>query len=427
MRRTLLAGALTASLLLLACGDDPAPSEPEPDLDLRERFELEPVGEVPHPPDNPPVAERIELGRLVFFDPILGGEKDVACGTCHHPDFGFADGRALGAGTSGVGLGPEREISRSAITGHEIEEEPRNSPTILNAALNGAGSPIPSFRGFQFWDGRTRGLEEQAEKPITSRVEMRGDAYTATESQDSVLARLRSIEQYRHLFREAFPDAAEDVDAGRREHLIDLDTYGRAIGAYERELVAVRSPYDRWLDGEEGAMTELQKEGLELFFTKAKCGACHLGPMFSNFQFMVNGVPQTGPGKDVIPGDDTGREEDSEDPSDRYAFRTPTLRNVELTAPFMHDGFFETLEEVVQFYNAGARPRHEEITDLMLPIELRDPLDLTAHEVDALVAFMEALTDPGAEIPQRLLTVPESVPSGLTPVFGVRADESGSR
>lgn len=421
------AGSAIVFVIWVACEDAVTPSSPTPEpveeppaADLRARFELEPVGSVPYPPDNTRNPDRIELGRLLFFDPILGGEKDVACGTCHHPKFTFADGRQFGAGTSGVGLGPDRTVSRSSVTGDSIHLEPRNSPTVLNAAFNGLGSSESSHIGLQFWDGRVEGLEEQATKPITSRVEMRGDAYSQETAQDSVMKRLRSIEGYRRWFREAFPVVASELDAGRRDALIDLDTYGRALAAYERELVAVNSPYDRWLAGDDDAMTELQKVGLELFFTKAKCAACHSGPMFSNFEFIVNGVPQVGVGKDTISGDDTGREEHTRDSADRYAFRTPTIRNVELTAPYMHDGVFETLDEVVHFYNAGARPRHREITDDMLPDVLREPLGLTMDEVNALVAFMKALTDPGTEIPERLLTVPDSVPSGLEPVFGVR-------
>jgi cytochrome c peroxidase len=406
-------------LVLAGCRDGPAgPPGPSPDDELRQRFGLVALGEIPYPPDNPQLADRIALGRLLFFDPILSGEKDVACGACHHPSFAFADGRQFSAGVSGVGLGPNRVVSVSAITGLPIELEPRNSNTVLNAAFNADEGGLPSHLGFQFWDGRVRGLEEQARGPIASRVEMAGDAYPAEVARDSVVARLRGVAEYVLLFREAFPTEAALL-AGAE--VISMDTYGRAVAAYERELVTRNSPFDRYARGENGALTQDQKRGLEVFFTKAGCANCHGGAMFSDFRFHVVGVPQEGVGKAVIPGDDTGREEHTASLADRYTFRTPTLRNVELTAPFMHDGVFDTLEEVVRFYDQGAQPRHPAISDDLVDPLVRAPLLLTDEEIQAIVAFMEALTDPGTALDPVLLTVPASVPSGLEPVFGVRA------
>lgn len=411
--------SLTLLLVAVGCRDGPAgPSGPGPDDELRRRFDLRALGEIPHPPDNPRFAARIALGRLLFFDPILSGEKDVACGACHHPTLAFADGRQFGAGASGVGLGPDRVVSASLLTGLPIGLEPRNSPTVLNAAFNADEAGLPSHLGFQFWDGRVRGLEEQARVPITSRTEMAGDAYPAEVARDSVVARLRGLDEYVRLFRGAFP-----TEAGRLagSEIISMDTYGRAVAAYERELVTRNSPFDRYARGEDGALTQQQKRGLELFFTEAGCASCHGGPMFSDFRFHVLGVPQEGGGKVVIPGDDTGREEHTSSLADRYAFRTPTLRNTELTAPYMHDGVFVTLEDVVRFYDQGALPRHPAVSDALLDPLVRDPLSLTNEEVRALVEFLKALTDPGTALDPVLLTVPESVPSGLAPVFGVRA------
>jgi len=146
--------------------------------------------------------------------------------------------------------------------------------------------------------------------------------------------------------------------------------------------------------------------------------------MFNDYRFIVQGVPQQGPGKDVIPEDDTGREEATLDPADRFAFRNLTLRNIELTAPYMHDGVFSTLEEVVHFYNDGAHPRHPSVTDDLLDPTLQGPLNLAPDEIRALVAFMKTLTDPGTALDPELITVPETVPSGLPPVFGVAALEA---
>ncbi|HSG99118.1 MAG TPA: cytochrome c peroxidase [candidate division Zixibacteria bacterium] len=391
--------------------------------ELRERFALKPLPAIPYPPDNPARQERISLGRLLFFDPILGGEKDVACGTCHHPDFAFADSRQFGAGVSGSGLGSNRILGNSAITNNPITDEPRNTPTCFNTGFNADESGMPSHDGFQFWDGRVKSLEDQAVKPITSRVEMRGDAYSDVDALDSVLARLREIPEYVTRFQAGFP--AEALVAAPPEMVIDSLNYARAIASYERELVTRNSRYDQFVTGDDNALTAQELQGLELFHTKAKCAVCHSGPMFSDFEFVVQGVPQEGPGKDMAPGDDLGRQEFTGAAVDKYAFRTPTLRNAELTPPYMHDGVFETLEEVLRFYNDGASPRHPLVTNAMLDPDLTAPLGLTEEEMQALVAFMRSLTDDGTALPRWLVTVPERVPSGLMPVFGVGDPGSG--
>lgn len=408
--------AVLCCWLVAACAD--GPSGPSADDALRERFGLTPLGETPRAPGDPRLVARIELGRLLFFDPVLGGEKDVACGTCHHPAFGFADGRQFSAGVSGVGLGPARVVSASAVTGEPVGLTGRNSPTVLNAAFNAGADGRPSHLGLQFWDGRAVGLEAQARGPLASRTEMAGDAYPGAEAEDSVVMRLRSIAEYVQRFRAAFPaEAAQQPGAA----VITIETYARAVAAYQRELVTHESPFDRYARGDDGALSAQQKLGLELFFTRAKCANCHTGPMFSDFAFRVVGVPQQGVGGRVIAGDDAGREEHTGSAADRYRFRTPTLRNVELTAPYMHDGVFATLEDVVRFYDDGGQPRHAAVSDATIDPLVRDPLNLTAAEIAAVVDFMEALTDPGTGLDPLLLAVPQSVPSGLPPVFGVSA------
>lgn len=408
----------------VSCGTDPESTDPEEDL--RDRFGLETLSPVIFPDDNQQNAARSALGRLLFYDPILSGERDVSCGTCHHPDFAFSDGRQFSAGVSGVGLGPGRTLSRSAVSGDSIPETPRNAQSVLNAAHSIGLDGLPAADAPMFWDGRAAGLEAQALMPIASRTEMRGDAFPGTEGEaaavalDSILARLRAIPEYTLLFRGAFPDEATAYDAGSRAELVDASTLGRAIGAYERQLVSADSPYDRFVNGDGEALTDTQKHGLELFFTKGHCSVCHSDPTFHSFGFLVTGTPAAGSGKDVIPGDDTGREEHTRNPADRYAFKVPLLRNVELTAPYMHAGVFGTLEEVVRFYNAGAEPRHPGVTDAMLETSVRTPLGLTDAEIDALVAFLRSLTDPGTgTLDPALLSVPAAVPSGLTPVFGL--------
>lgn len=405
------------TFILAGCGEAtvaPDAGVPNPDS-LRARFDLRPLESVSYPPDNPYDPNRVALGRLLFYDPILSGERDVACGTCHHPDFAFADGRPLGVGAGGTGLGPGRASGVSAISGEPIGPEPRNAMTVLNAAFATDVDGNATHLGPMFWDGRGSGLEEQALIPIASRVEMRGDAYPSHVALDSVLARLNAIEEYRSRFAAAFPLAP----AGEA---ISAQNLGRAVAAYERELVSGDSPFDRFARGDDAALSDDQLVGLELFFGRAKCFVCHRGASLTNFQFMVSGVPPSGPGKPTIPGDDLGREEHTGLAEDRYHFKVPSLRNVELTAPYMHNGVLETLDDVVRFYNEGAQPRHPAVTTEDLEVVLQGRLDLTPREMDALVAFLTSLTDPGAGIPAELTTVPAAVPSGLPPVFGIGAD-----
>ncbi|MCC6475861.1 hypothetical protein IT157_02290 [bacterium] len=415
------------SFALIGCSDDDDSATSAP-VSLRERFDLQPLGPIPYPPNNPPMQERISLGRFLFYDPILGGEKDVACATCHHPDFAFGDRRQLPVGTGGTGgLGPDRILGNSSVSGEPVGFTPRNSPTVFNTAYAADANGIATHNGFMFWDGRMNSLEMQATGPIGSRVEMRGDAYPGTDEEagasalDSVVNRLRAIDEYVQRFRQAFPEEAAEWDAGTREHVIDSSSYGRAMASYERELVTRNSPYDRYVAGDEDAMTTSQLRGLELFHTKARCAECHTGAMFSNYEFEVVAAPQEGPGKAVIAGDDCGREEFTLSSADRFAFRVPTLRNVELTPPYMHDGVFETLEQVVNFFNDGCNPRHPGVSDDLLAEEVREPLGLTATEMQDLVEFLKSLTDPGTDLPEMLLTVPDHVPSGLPPVFGLGA------
>ena len=328
-----------------------------------------------------------------------------------------------------------------------LEDYAQASPVMYDAGFPGLGSVeyiidnitadlvtldpsgTPSFLAPMFWDGRATGLEQQALAPISSRVEMRGDAFPGSESEaravalDSILERIRNIPEYVTQFREAFAfegaDTAQTVVIGSR--------LARALAAYERELVTTNSAYDRFVVGDDDALNPAQRRGLEIFFTKGKCTLCHRGAMFSNFLFRVTASPQEGPGKTVIPGDDTGREEHTGRPEDRYAFRVPSLRNVELTAPYMHAGVFETLDEVVDFYNSGVQPRNPSVPEDLIEVSVRSPLGLTASEISDVIQFLRSLTDPGSQLDAILLTVPSSVPSGLPPLTGAGTNVPGNR
>ncbi len=455
------------SFLLLACtivagcdgessGPAQSPVEPDPLADPAEAyrsiisaFGLGPLPGIPYPGDNRHNPERIALGKLLFFDPILGGESapwikeaagldpyrsranDMSCATCHHPDFGFADGRRLSAGVSGarfdeLDLGPGRVVpGPSIVTGTELGIVPRNAPTIFNVAYNGLGSPTPRAESFMFHDGRvTEGLEAQAILPITSRDEMAGDAYDGDSAQDSVAARIRDLPEYVARFAQAFAGeiaSAEDVAIG---HI------GRALAAYEREIVTPDSRYDRFVTGEFDAFDEQEKLGFELFFGKGLCGDCHSGPMLSDYTMRVQGVADEyetiHPGFEGKNGEggDFGRfhADPVEFADEKFAFRTLTVRMVELTGPYFHSGSARTLHEVVEFYNRGGLG-DEDFSDEELAAEgaVRDPsirpLGLTPPEVDAIVAFMRTTTAPVQPGPSGLdlTSVPPRVPSGLLP------------
>lgn len=378
----------------------------------------------------PPIPEE-ELGRLLFWDPVLSGPLDVSCATCHHPDFAYADGRALSLGPGAVGLGPDRvDLGDGAIPVAQ-----RNSPTLLNVAYNGLDrqrrrrrggprfTPLPadletvnSERAPMFWDRRARSLETQALLPLTIREEMRGDAYPEEVAVDSVVARLRTIPEYVSLFREVYGE----------ETSIDATQVAGAIAAFERTLVARNSPFDRFLAGDEDALTVQQRRGLDEF-NQADCSDCHRGPMLSDFNMHAEGVAEN----PLLAEPDAG--------DGRFRFRTPTLRNVAVTAPYMHNGMIGTLEEVLAFYDRGRSEnpnvsnrrrrrgdddRRDDVprTPGRLSGRFRGVDDMTVQQQEDIIAFLEALTDPDFD-----RTIPARVPSGLTPGGNISMAEVTSR
>ncbi|HWV56060.1 MAG TPA: cytochrome c peroxidase [Longimicrobiales bacterium] len=356
------------------------------------------------------LANRESLGRLLFWDPILSGEMDTACATCHHPDFAYSDGRSLPIGVGGAGLGPDRVDA----SGGRIPVVNRNAPTILNVAFNGLQSrrgrratganlaAVDQARAPMFWDSRVRSLEAQALEPIRAREEMRGDAYAAEVAVDSVVARLRAIPEYVALFEAAFPGEGPITSA----------QLAGALAAFQRTLVALNSPFDRFQAGDREALTPQQRRGLDTF-NRVGCDECHSGPLFTDFELHTLGVADNA----ALAAPDMGAD-------GRFRFRTPSLRNVALTAPYMHSGVFATLEEVLEFYDNGRsenplvatgggqrRGRGSSAgTVAQVDGDFRRIDNLSNREIADIIAFLESLTDDTFD-----RTVPASVPSGLPP------------
>jgi cytochrome c peroxidase len=320
---------------------------------------------------NAKFKERVELGRLLFFDPILSGDNSASCATCHHPDLGFGDGRGLAMGKGGHGVGPER------AGGADVK---RGAPTIWNSAYN----------HLQFWDGRARDLEEQAEGPIKSDVEM-------NENPDTLVGELKNIPEYAQKFDTAF--------GGANGSGITFENVTKAVAAFERTLTANNAPFDRYAAGDRSALTAAQVRGFDLFRSgRTRCFECHGMPTFANRDFKIVGVPDLDAGNP-----DYGRFDVTKGEGNKYAFKVPTLRNVVLSAPYMHNGKFKTLEEVLDFYAGGGGPglgfKAAKVDDKI------HAYSITAEEKQDIIAFLYALVDES-----NLPRFPERVPSGLAVV-----------
>lgn len=320
------------------------------------------------PADNLPTngknAERVALGRLLFFDPIMSGDNETSCATCHHPDLGLSDGRAFSVGKGGHGLGPNR--SNGAVTR-------RSSPSLWNAG----------YYHTQFWDGRARDLEEQAISPILSELEMGEDPAR-------LLSELKQIPEYVESFDRAFEGAGSSS--------VSMENLAKALAAFERTLTANNSPFDRFAAGDRSALTEEQRRGFSIFRSgRTRCIECHGLPNFADRDFKAIGPVETAAQPDL------GRYEITNRQSDKFAFKIPTLRNVVLTAPYMHNGSVKSLDEVIDFYSSGGSPRIGTPVDDKLRAFI-----LTTEERKDLVAFLYSLTDES-----NLPAIPERVPSGL--------------
>ncbi len=336
------------------------------------------------PLNNPSSASKIALGKMLFYDPILSGKKDVACATCHHPSTGYSDGLDISIGVNATGFGSNRHF----LSPNTIAFVKRNSQTILNTGFNGinaAGIYNPSTAPM-FWDNRGQSLENQSAEPIANLEEMRGNAYPEALALDSVVARLKNIAEYRMLFQNAFGNAQS----------ITTVNLGKALASFERTLITNNSPYDRFQNGDKSALTAQQIQGIQSF-KDAGCAACHSGDMFSDYQFHVLSVPDNA--KNTT--SDAGA-------NNTYAFRTASLRNLQFTAPFMHSGVFQDLNQVLQFYGrvAGGNSQNPNVNIRQVDARIRQ-VRIGGRQQE-IVAFINALSDNNFD-----KTIPVRVPSGL--------------
>ena len=296
-------------------------AEPLPNVPAR-------LAEIKWPKDNQPTAEKISLGKQLYFDGRLSKDNTVSCASCHAPDKGFSNGERFATGVGGAKGG-------------------RSAPSVINAA----------YYDQQFWDGRMNTLEEQALGPIQNPIEM---AMTL----DAVVLKLNQIDGYKQQFQKVF---GTDVNSAG---------IAKAIAAYERTVLSGDAPFDKFQAGDKKALSDEAQRGMKLFFGKARCSACHTGPNFSD-----NGYHNLGVGMDAKEPD-IGREAVSKLVGDRGAFKTPMLREIAKTAPYMHDGSLKTLADVIEHYNK-AGIANEWLDEEMVP------LNLTATEKADLVTFMK--------------------------------------
>jgi cytochrome c peroxidase len=287
------------------------------------------------PRDNPYSAAKVELGRDLYFDKRLSADDSVSCASCHAPQHAFTDGSPVS-------------------TGIRSQKGGRSAPTVINRAYSLA----------QFWDGRAGTLEEQAKGPMANPIEM-GNTH------EGVVSKIQGVAGYRPLFAKAF---------GSEE--INIDRVAQAIACFERTVLSGNAPYDRYKAGQKSAMSAAQVHGMKVFFEKAQCDRCHEG---SNFT--LNAYANLGVGTDK-PDPDVGRFAVTKDQRDWGVFKTPTLREIEHTAPYMHDGSLKTLDDVVEFYNKGGIPNRN------LDANIK-PLKLSEQEKKDLVSFLKALSGEG--------------------------------
>jgi len=454
-RRAISNAALATLAVVAACSDAPfVPVDSTPALDAQLRQAISPWGVVPILPVNAPDPALVSLGRMLFFDKVLSGNRDVSCGSCHSPTAHTGDDASLAVGTGALINGGVRTLG----TGRQFT--PRNAPSLFSVGLK----PF-----YMFWDGRvneesgpgrfntpvgsvlpsgvTSLLAAQAMIPVTNRVEMRGNPgdhdvlgnlneiaqpadTQVAEIWTAVMHRILAIPSYVQMFATAYPSISTDR--------LGFEHAANAIAAFETQtFTKTNTPFDRYLAHEDNALSLDAKRGALLFFTTARCASCHNGPLLGAQSFASVAVPQLGPGTGNAAPLDVGRGDETVSgggPSrfPKFFFRVAPLRNVELTAPYMHNGAYPTLEAVVRHYNnVDSAVKSYDVNQLppslqstyhgdaatvsalltSLDPRLQQPMRLTVDQQRQIVAFLKSLTDPSAR--DLAGAVPAAVPSGL--------------
>jgi len=328
-----IALAMTAGIAVASDGDLRAKAK-------NAGLEAIPAG-VPEVSNNPVTHEKIELGKMLFFEPRLSASGVISCNSCHNLGMGGDD-------------------NESTSVGHGWQKGPRNSPTVLNAVFNKA----------QFWDGRAEDLKAQAKGPIQAGVEMANQP-------EQVIVTLKSMPEYVERFGKAFPGEADPVT---------FDNMAKAIEAFEVTLVTPASPFDQWLEGNDAALTDEQKTGLNLFIDSG-CTSCHTGVNVGGQEYFPFGLI-TKPGADILPPGDKGRYQVTKTASDEYVFRAGPLRNIALTAPYFHSGQVWDLTQAVEIMGTA-----------QLGAKLSD------QEAGLIAAFLRSLTGEQPRVEYPLLPV----------------------
>lgn len=337
--------------------DDEAPVIPRDELPKKLSIKTIPLGfeKLPASPiDNPTTTEKAQLGRRLFFDPVLSTDGTVSCASCHQPNHGFASPSPVS-----IGIGSQKGT--------------RNAPTVLN---RGYGSHFS-------WDGRDATLEAQALGVLQSKSELGGDT-------DTVVANIKKDAQYVAAFAAVFSKSGNEKSGKESsekasDQFVTLDNITKAIACFERTLTTGNSQVDRFRNDEYDALSKEARQGLWIFESRGGCWKCHNGSNLADDEFHNTGV---GYGKQDR---DPGRAKATGNAEHNFQFKTPTLREIEHTAPYMHDGSVKTLKEVVEFYNKGGAPDDPAIDQDM------EPLNLTEDEVGFLVEFLKAMSSTSAK------------------------------